>query len=272
MFYNAYVSHQLQLVVLWSPKCACTSAVEWFFSLAPLNYDGVEKVKRRWLAHNGYLYNYIQAIHLVEDLGYKSVQFTRDPYTRSISAYLNKFCVYRNKPLTKFHELEPFAKNFIRSFNSIRNVEPTEFIGISFFEYLKHVKHLMNNHNAIDQHWDSQLPRYVPNRIKPDAIVRQENFESDLEYANGKLSLNGFIPDKKNVTSWPDDFQFVSSNEGNTNSLLIIQGKKRLKNENLLNKRTIQLINEIYNEDFNFFKYPYKNKGIIERFFPRRDK
>jgi hypothetical protein len=121
---NSYISHKHKLVIFWSPKCACTAVVDWFFNIQ--GFDDRPQ-KRNWLAESGYLYSYKQAMHLVNDLEYKSVQFTRDPYGRAVSAYLNKFYIYQNKPLTEFKQLESFSQELVSAYNKKNDLPETVF-------------------------------------------------------------------------------------------------------------------------------------------------
>lgn len=265
MIPHAYVLHANKLVVLWSPKCACTAVVEWFLHIAQIQTSA--RNKRWWLAENGYLYTYRQTRHLVEDLGYTSVQFTRDPYSRSVSAFVSKFCVYKGKPLTQIDDLEPFSKKFIQSYEAEQDDNAVLFRGLSFIAYLQHVQRLMEEHNVIDRHWDTQLPRDVAFRLKPDYIVRTEHFETDLQYVNSSLGFPDYIPEKRNATAWPEGFSVVEGDEAATNSLSILRNKKILQNDNLLNKTSMKLIRDIYQEDFLFFAYPMKKKNFLGSFF-----
>lgn len=250
---NAYVSHSKKLVVFWSPKCACTAVVDWFFTIENLSSTFLDK--RGWLAANGFLYTYEQARHLVEDLGYDSIQFTRNPYSRAASAFLSKFCIYRQKGLSRLEDLELFARRFVAGFNERRNLDPTKYFGMSFLDYLNHVKYLIEKQNIINPHWDTQLPRNLEFRIKPCFFIRQERFDQDLKHVNEKLGIKNYIPGKSNATAWPDDFEPVDTDEASTNTLDILKEKKRIRESNLLNIASRRIIEDIYAEDFSFFGY-----------------
>ena len=249
---NSYVSHKHRLVVFWSPKCACTAVVDWFCKI-----HGLSDIpqKRKWLVDNGYLYNYRQSLHLVNDLGYKSVQFTRDPYGRAVSAFLNKFYIYQNKPLVEMKQLEMFSREFVTSYNSHINSVKNVFLGFSFIEYLQFVEYLMTKRNVINHHWDTQLPRDVESRTRPTYIVKQESFNDDLGKVNTELCFESYVPQKKNKTDAPSGFINSIDDLANQNSLELIDQKIFVRKVNLLNNEAKILIEKIYAEDFSFFGY-----------------
>lgn len=257
---NAYVSHQHRLVAFWSPKCACTSVVDWFFAV---NGFADRSEKRKWLAENGFLYNYRQARHLVLDLDYRSVQFTRDPHGRAISAYLNKFYIYKNKPLRELNSLEDFSQKFINSYNSYKGMSTHTLHGLSFIDYLEFVEYLISKNKVINHHWDTQLPRDVSVRTKPSYFVKQENFGEDLTKVNSAFGFESFIPRNKNKTEYPANYVNSEDDLADRNSLELLKKGIFLRKNNLLNEHTKLLIRNIYAEDFEFFNYPVDNPETV---------
>ncbi len=249
---HSYVSHKHKLVVLWSPKCACTSVVDWLFHI-----EGIPDTlhKRKWLYEHGYLYSYLQSRHLAEDLGYCSIHFVRNPYSRAVSAFLNKFFIYYGSRIVDFSRLEHFSQLFINGHNEANNLEPDVFHGISFVQYLEHVERLMMSQEVINLHWDSQLPRELAFRIIPDYVVKQETFSDDLLAVGRGLKLPSYTAQNLNKTTYPEDFTKSSFDEAGTNSLTLLENTALVNQDNLLNESTRAKIYQLYEEDFTFFNY-----------------
>lgn len=211
--------------------------------------------KREWLKQTGYYYNYVDAFQLVENSGYHPIQFTRNPGSRAVSAYLNKFVIYKNQPITAYTDLERFARVFISSFNKNRGTEAEIYNGLSFVDYLLHVKYCMKESNVINHHWDAQLPRDVDFRIKPQFVVHVESLEDDIRKVNQAFDLKDYIPRKHNATVIPGGFNRGDGDLSQVNSLDLIDRKIIPAQKSLLVGDALDLVHEIYEEDYKFFSY-----------------
>ena len=136
----------------------------------------------------------------------------------------------------------------------MKNVMKKEY-KLSFIEYLVAVKELMKRHKCINGHWDTQLPRYESRRIFPTMLVRAENFSEDLTNANRLLQLNDWLPKPDNATLYPSVFKISKQDLSYTPNTTIACKKIALVANNLLSKDSKNLIAEIYQQDFEFFKY-----------------
>lgn len=265
---NAFVDHYRKLVVFWSPKCACTAVASWFengvLSTNPClkNIRNKKSINsRKWLIDNGYLYNYIQAWHLIKEFNYYSVQFTRHPASRLVSAYINKFVTYQGKSLSSLEHLEPFSRKVVRQIYLAKGWEIDNYRGIRFIDLIEYLEEKMiripksvSGESLLDPHWDTQLPRRYETCVeKADFIVHQESFDLDLKSLNTNLSIN-FIPKKENSS------KFISSEEyegllSEKFSSEINDLDVKLKPDNFLDIDILQRLKTIYKIDYEYFKY-----------------
>lgn len=193
---NAYVLHDLKLVIFWTPKAACTSIVNHLV-YDVLNVSDFEDDLRRhflgsslfghikkilimyglrkpphglkdprfWLSLNGFNYSGAEALNLATS-GYHSIALIRDPYDRLVSAFWNKF-VYRNgvkRHISNFEDMESFAYNF---YLQVRERNPGKirydaYDGITFREFIMFVCDTLDDpstpDDALNHHWNTQIP------------------------------------------------------------------------------------------------------------------
>ena len=244
----SFVSHSHKLIVFWSPKCACTSMCDWFCKLEGIPDEQIRTAstkfsKRDWLKANKYEYSYRQARLLIENYRYRSVQFTRNPYTRAASAFINKFyyrvsAEHKNEAaLTRYELLEVQAQCFIRLLNESKKLELWHYNGISFVEFLNFVQQQLRLSKALDHHWDTQLPRSMKFKLHPNFLVRQENFANDLEKLNSYLNIDNYLPQVLNKTVYPMEFGSSDSDLSGSNMLDLLSRKIAINKANLLNEK-----------------------------------
>jgi hypothetical protein len=270
---SVYVSHDKKIIVFWSPKSACSSVVKWFYQgvLEKNDIDNSAYI-RLFLYTNGYeLKDGVS--DLIKNRGYTSVRFVREPSSRSVSTYLNKFYVgapmMHPEGLSTGWKLEPFAGKFVYGFYRI--MDPTWkgklhghaqlarwvdrwYDGISFYEYLSFVEHLMSESGDVDSHWDSQIGRDT-DFLEVDFLVKVESFVEDLKKVNDALGLKMYIPPKENPTKYLENFVKCADVVDKERSFALLSRKLALGPENLLSTDCLGIIKKIYSEDYYNFNY-----------------
>ena len=254
MIGQAYISHEGKIVIFWSPKCASTAISQWFIHnfVDTEKYDG--KFTRRMLASNGFACSAKTGQHLVLKSNYKSIFFSRNPFRRCVSTYLNKFYVKHKRPLLQYKDLEPFARAFIDQVNQ-HNGKPPKHFEITFIEYLKFVFIFMNEGRLVDRHWATQVPTQFGFEVVPDFIVKQECFSEELRLLNRQMGLPDFIPEFHNITSYDDSFKADSLDYSEKSNIFCLDRSIALSYRNLLNPTSARLMLEIYKVDFEYFGY-----------------
>lgn len=248
---KAYISNKHKLVVFWSPKCGCTSVVNWFYTNL-LGLPDLRLPKQRIFLRK-YQKSYESAILLCKEKKYKSVAFVRNPISRSASAYINKFLYRRKKPILDFKNLELFSKSFYNKYLKYRKIKTSEYIGISFREYLEFILNCKETNKILDYHFDTQTTSEF---IIPDFYVRLENFSKDLSYVNKEFGLSDYIPPVLNSTN---DIMVNTLDENlmldNMKSVELLSLNKLVKKRNILSEYSLELINQIYEVDFLNLNY-----------------
>ncbi|MGR5342248.1 sulfotransferase family 2 domain-containing protein [Vibrio astriarenae] len=249
---NAYVDHDNKIVLFWSPKCACSSTVSIFCDNI---LGGVAKGKKRtWLKNNGY---HIHPTQIEKALGYvfcgyKSVAVVRNPYSRIVSSYINKFYFYQGNGISSFECLERFSKNLYHYCNK-GNLE--NYQGLSFELFLDEILGRKKKGRTLDPHWDTQMSESIISDISFDYIVKCESFELDMKYFCDSEGFEFKPLPRVNETNYPSDFSKSSLYFGCISSVDILSDKIALGKDNLLSCKTVKLINEIYQVDFDNLPY-----------------
>ena len=246
---RAYVSHEKKIVVLWSPKCACTSVVDWFYT-GVLQLD--KKISKRVFLTENHLATAHQAKLYCENDGYKSVAVVRNPTSRSSSAYLNKFLYRNGKPISGYDGLETLSQTLYTQFKEYDNIETEEYVGLSFYDYLRFIKHIQKTHKKINDHWNIQFSE----NMEFDFLVKVEDFNTQLASVNDKLGISDYIPRRLNSTGNPglDD---LGEHEvvDKTSSVKLLNDNLFVTKRNILSEDCMELIKQIYSIDFEKFGY-----------------
>jgi len=243
--HNAYVSHDYSLLVFWSQKAAYSATTHWFSS-------SIANVSMRptLFRTTDYCIPYQEAMQYV-DKGYSTVFVCRNPYKRSVSAYINKFYFHPEYgKFDRFDKLEVFSKPLYRVSNLAN-----PFLGWSFDQYLRTVRLQMFKFPVINGHWETQIPRSNTRRFEADFLVRVENYTEDLLHVIDSLQLPAYEPTVSNRTAYEAGFRESADLLDKISSLQLLQEGVALRPHNLLSADAKALIRYLYAEDFEYFGY-----------------
>ena len=118
----------------------------------------------------------------------KSFMFTRDPFTRLWSAYIDKFLLpdfWRTDALSFVRKLRPNASEYEKRCAN----------NVTFREFLTFIN--MTHRNGLNEHWQKLHRLCSPCHVQYDVIGKQETFAMDADYILTKYNL-GFL--KENTT------------------------------------------------------------------------
>lgn len=266
---RAFVDHQKKLVAFWTPKCACTAVAYWFAEGVLIDNENKcdTPQKREWLAENGYKFNYHEACRLVNKSNYSSVFFTRHPASRLVSCYLNKFVIYQGKKLTQANLLESFARNLAMLIYQNKGWDFEKYRGIRFIDFVEYLEATIvknEEFTPVDPHWDTQLSRKGQKIKNPDFdfIVHQESFNEDLIGVNQKFGID-LIPPKLNISVLNKAKNMSDENMSSLFSVDLASSDLKLDKHNFLDENILDKLKQIYQVDYDYFKYdPFDLKFI----------
>lgn len=212
------------LIVFWSPKSACTSIVSWikysFFELASCH----EK-PRLFLQREGYNFtNPTNAYPIIDGGTVKNIVISyRDPASRILSAFVNKFFICGRKLITSENDLEKFSSNFAKKLLEWkRSSQPPDeesqyriiddFRDMSLQDFILFICNHAYLDHGIDSHFKPVIQNEanylllanLTNQAKLNIFpLRTQSFNADLSAINESLSLKQFSPPKVNATRPP---------------------------------------------------------------------
>ena len=165
-----------KIILVWSPKSACTSAVIWFFKVSGL-YDEA-------LAYDRWPHKYRQKVYYTSDMclqgmaddfsKYRIVRVIRDPYERAISSYRHALMSgYVDKRMAAFLGRDIVAE---RSFSLVDFLSCIE------------TKSLLPVHS--NTHFAIQLQPFEQVYPANDVInVSRQNLHEELNRIEGEMGL-----------------------------------------------------------------------------------
>lgn len=228
-FYNLLQSSErFKYAYVETPKVAC-STIKYYLQL--LEYDG----DRDKVAQNVHIrdqspirqinelnYNEAQIMQLLVGTTYFRFTFVRHPYTRVLSCYIDKIVQRAHKSGTdRRFELLGFAPD----------------ADVSLVEFLRAVKN--QPLREMDIHWMPQADIIgILNGYKYDFIGRFEHFDADFARVLGRLGAPA------------DWYQAIENHQRR-----VTKAKEKLFE--YYTSEAIELVQEIYAEDFARFGYGY---------------
>jgi hypothetical protein len=212
---NAYWDAQRRLLVFWVPKSACTAVANWY-ARGLLGHRRLEGGPRAWLIKNHHNLRYPEALEVARRHDAHSIAFIRHPFDRLISAYLNKFVVYKDKPITRFEDLEAFAQRF---YCRVKGMKPKaaakNYEGITFLELLREIDAEVANAGGgeadLNGHINTQYPLlYRQAGFIADEIYDVASLNAILAKLNERYGGTYLPPTHSNATNYsPHSGEFI---------------------------------------------------------------
>ncbi|WP_282021688.1 sulfotransferase family protein [Ruegeria faecimaris] len=231
------------------PKVACTN---WKIVLRRLM--GHEDFNRKDIAHNreksGFHFldrTVKEDFEVLSNEDVKKIAFVRDPYSRILSAYLNKFDSINRRidsPKSKdyfdlvFDDVIRFErfdrpKGFrARIANYIYAPNTVNFL--TFLEWIKAKR--KGSFYANDEHWTPQCEILQHPTVKIDFLGRFENMAHDAKIALHQMGADFEFPTQADVGFSPT------------------KADEKLKR--FYAKEHVDLVNELFSRDFDVYGYP----------------
>lgn len=221
-----YINHKKKKVLIWSPKCACTTLHHAF--IRNICDENEKKDTRIIAAEKNYICNDYNKI----PKDYEIYWGVRNPIDRIISCFFNKFIVYEKKKINE-KSLEIFSKKFLDSIN-------IHYDDITFTKFILGIKYLMDNEKYIDSHFNT--------------IINFKNYEAIKNHPNIIMFDISEIPDvfkntlKLNTTS--QNRELVNIETSNINAKFL--DERFYKKENF--RKSFSLIKNIFKLDYEILK------------------
>ncbi len=249
MGWFGYIDPRAELVFFWSQKAACST----LFSLLADNMP-------QRPASNAYFHRQSKStkvcLKAIETEGYRSVILVRHPVLRCISAYFNKFCVYRGRRLERRDDLEVFAQALHDHWCAQTGRETDDNL-MSFEEFLDAVASLHNGRPKpwlpVNGHWETQTPPWLVERgFRYDHVICVEDADAGLLALADRYGLR-YAPRRVNSTP-------VVQNEGRVPYMGAVParevGAQPFGYRNFVAPQTRERIRALYDVDFRAFGYP----------------
>jgi len=174
---------------------------------------------------------------------YFRFSFVRDPFTRVLSAYLEKLKGYRRRYRKKLINQEVF--DYISKEFEKLNLYPEK--NISFLEFLRSIAEL--SPHDLDIHWCPQHILLNIDEIKYDHIGKFERFTKNFKVVQNVIYTRTGI-------------------EADIRSVKWHKVGARSKAKYYLTKETADLVSKIYAADYEYFGYPLPRPGWTTHIFP----
>lgn len=248
MGWRGYIHDDSKTVFFWSQKAACTTL---------FNFLADNMLPRP--AKKEYFHTYSEPFRgCAEALvtrNYRSVILVRHPVTRIISAYFNKFCIYRGRKLLKRGHLEPFAQDLHDLYCARTGADPGD-NSMSFEAFLDTITYLHSSRphpdTPINGHWETQVPAFYKEAgIHYDYVVHVERLDVELSRVARKLRLK-YNQRNLNRTRLPTTP--VEGYLGNLSARDVCE--MNFNYDNFITTEALATIQSIYEIDFKTLGYP----------------
>ncbi|SOC06440.1 sulfotransferase family 2 domain-containing protein [Rhodobacter maris] len=250
MGWRGYIDDRHETVFFWSQKAACTTLFNMLADNMP------ERPKSKSHFHTKSV-PYMDCLKAIETRGYRSVIVARHPVSRSISAYFNKFLVYRERPLLRRDDLEPFAQALHDRFCQMIGVEECVDNIISYEQFLATVAQMRADlaekpQIPINGHWETQVPPILQERgFHYDRIIHAEALDAELGAFCAETGLT-YRPRQLNRT--PLAAERLQGYLGDRPAREV-SGLK-FGPENFISEETLARLDAYYRVDFEMLGYP----------------
>ncbi|MEP3295039.1 sulfotransferase family 2 domain-containing protein [Tateyamaria sp.] len=247
MGWRGYIHIPKKVVFFWSQKAACTSLFHFL-------EDSLDDPK----TENHYFHlnsqSYKQCMHAIKKKRFRSVILARHPMSRSVSAYLNKFCQYKGQVLRTRADLEPFAQKLHDLFcedhgcdNDHNRMTYVQFLDtIALMRSRQHISEF-----PINGHWETQVPQFLLEKgLKYDDILHVENLDAELGSLANALGMN-YRSRQLNKT----DISLRARPEALIDVPACQVPEHDFSHSNFITPATLRRVNNIYAVDFKAFGY-----------------
>lgn len=248
MGWRGYIDETHGCVFYWSQKAACTT----LFGFLADNMTPRPPSKRFF--HTESLPHHRCRARIAEG-GLATAIVVRHPVTRIISAYFNKFCLYRGRVLKTRDDLEPFARALHDLWGEITGTRQDDNL-LSFEQFLAAVAHLHAHRekpqHPVNGHWESQVPPFLAvNGITYDHVVHVERLDAEMAALARALDM-AWTPRKMNRTETAPG----ARHEGYLGDVPAREvAAHAFGPENFITESTLARIAQIYAADFTTFGY-----------------
>lgn len=251
MGWRGYIHHPRKTVFFWSQKAACTS----LFGFLAEDVEVPKGDKRFFHTHSD---AYFECLRMMRKERYLSVILARHPVTRIISAYINKFCQYRSRPLHVRADLEPFAQELHDLYCREAGITgaAAETNVMSFIQFLDTVAICRaarpEPELPINGHWETQVPAVLLGRgLYYDRILHVETLKDDLGALARDLGMP-YTPRQMNRTNLPE-----SAEDGALVEVPACEiASHDFSYDNFITQASLERIKSLYAVDFATFGYP----------------
>ncbi|MCM3324227.1 sulfotransferase family 2 domain-containing protein [Cytobacillus kochii] len=228
----------LPIILYWSPKSGCTTIMKWFYYQSgelseALNMDNWIHTYRSKIQDQFYREELVTSLLSNQKATYKLV---RDPYKRAVSSFYSTL-----------------IGTVVRD-----NLSPKITTGLSFKEFLYYIKERGVQPGQIDPHISQQYLQGEEDLI--NHYVKLEDLKSELKKIEKKFNL----PKSpiKDLSKSPHHFlNYMKGSGRHAETKLPLDFDGDLPSyESLYDAEAIQLVTELYKEDFEV--YGYSMKGL----------
>lgn len=198
------INHKYHCIYCPIGKVASTSLIRVFVQLSDASAKEVILDLSRGYIHAYAKHNLTiaaqhsqaEAMEILNDKNYFKFSIVRNPWTRLISAYLDKFVI---KPkIRKSFFLPRNIKEAIEAFYKSQGLEPDYNKSITFRQFVEYVN--ITDDKCLDGHWKPQ--HLYLGDTEFDFIARFENLAEDFEHIKKKLNISGIsLPHTNKSTS-----------------------------------------------------------------------
>ena len=234
-FRNFLLLEEYKIIFCYLPKVACTS-FKCFFRKILGHKDWLDAARAHAEPPESDIprlsdLDVSTAREMLADSAWKKIVFVRNPYTRIVSAYINKFMecdsqfldIYRRVALGIYAKIGEDA---------VADGDPRQLTLDQFVKYLG----MERDDLAMDDHWIPQSTIALPGQISYDFIGRFENLSLDLRSCSAQSGLVFELPSTR-------DTKFASV-EADRRSITMLSDSHR------------ETIRARYASDFELFGYP----------------
>lgn len=251
MGWRGYIDTSRETVFFWSQKAACTT----LFNLLADNMPRRPESKKYFHTESA---SFHRCLDMVQGRGFRSVILVRHPVTRAISAYFNKFCLYRDQVLRSRDDLEPFAQDLHDRFRALRGTPPgtSDANEMTFEDFLFTLEDLFaareTPETPLNGHWDTQMPAFLhESGFRYDHVLHVEAFDAEMGALAQELGLV-FHRRRMNRTEtarWrrPGYLGQLPAREVAT---------RPFGYGNFITLATLRRMHRLYDVDFEAFRYP----------------